>query len=84
MPQDVLQLWGWITSIVSIANMFIHIYIYTYTYIINIYIYTYVTYTQYIYIYTHLHTIMDTNMVMRYKYISKNYMAIYGMQMNGK
>ena len=52
MPQDVLQLWGWITSIVSIANMFIYIYIYTY--IINIYIYIYV-YTICIYIYTHLY-----------------------------
>ena len=59
-----------------------YIYIYTYTYIINIYIYICNVYT--IYIYTHLHTIMDTNMVMRYKYISKNYMAIYGMQMIGK
>lgn len=27
---------------------------------------------------------MNTNMVMRYKYISKNYMAIYGMQMIDK
>ena len=27
---------------------------------------------------------MDTNMVMRYKYISKYYMAIYGMQMIDK
>jgi hypothetical protein len=27
---------------------------------------------------------MDSDMVMRYKYISKHYMAIYGMQMIGK
>jgi hypothetical protein len=27
---------------------------------------------------------MDSDMVMRYKYISKNYMALYGMQMIGK